>query len=171
MWRRPIWPCMRAAWRKTDDLSSQLRYQTCESLWTSSLRHFNWIQSLPPSCNHMRNARLDLPNWAQSMQRIMTNNTNCFNSLSFEVVCYTEVNNWNTGQRLFKTQMQTCKNNAVLYPFQYTLVYFYSFSLHEFRISWKKNKAVNGSQISPSLFIKANVEAVQEPNKFHDTKG
>lgn len=67
--------------------------------------------------------------------------------------------------------MQTCKNNAVLYPFQYMLVYFYSFSLHEFRISWKKNKAVNGSQISPSLFIKANVEAVQEPNKFHDTKG
>ena len=43
-------------------------------------------------------------------------------------------------------QMQTCKYNAVLYLFQYMLVYFYSFSLHEFRMNWKKNKAVNGSQ-------------------------
>ena len=43
-------------------------------------------------------------------------------------------------------QMQTCKHNAVLYLFQYMLVYFYSFSLHEFRMNWKKNKAVNGSQ-------------------------
>ena len=34
------------------------------------------------------------------------------------------------------------------------LVYFYFFSLHEFRINWKKNKAVNGSQDINFIFYK-----------------